>query len=92
VETAASSASHLTWYSNVSDPLTGRKKLVADEALTAPRALFDYDLSAAMPRSLTINGVMDTIAHCVEVFTGLPAGIPGEKYNWPSPSRKRHWN
>jgi alcohol dehydrogenase len=80
LETAASSASHLTRYSNVSDPLTGRKKLIADEALTPPRALFDYDLSAAMPPSLTIDGVMDTIAHCVEVFTGLPAGVPREKY------------
>jgi alcohol dehydrogenase len=80
VETAASSAAHLTKYANVTDPAAGQKKLVVDEAITPARALFDYDVTASLPVSVTIDGVMDSIAHCFEVFSGLPAGVPREKY------------
>jgi alcohol dehydrogenase class IV len=80
VETAASSAAHLTKYSNVTDPALGQKKLVVDEAITPPCALFDYDVTASTPPAVTIDGAMDSIAHCFEVFSGLPAGAPAEKY------------
>jgi alcohol dehydrogenase len=77
VQTSASSGAHLTKYSNITDPTAGQKKLVVDESITPPCALFDYDISASMPVSVTIDGALDSIAHCVEVF----AGIPREKYD-----------
>jgi alcohol dehydrogenase len=80
VATAASSAAHLTKYSNITDPVTGQKKLVVDGAITPTCALFDYNVTASMPPSVTIDGAMDSIAHCFEVFSGLPAGAPAEKY------------
>ena len=42
VETAASSGAHLTKYSNITDPVTGQKKLIIDEAIVPPASVFDY--------------------------------------------------
>jgi alcohol dehydrogenase len=81
VETAASSGAHLTTYTPLTAPAAGQKKLVVDEAIVPCRALFDYDLSATMPIPVTIDGALDSIAHCFEVFSGLPAGAPREKYD-----------
>jgi alcohol dehydrogenase len=81
VETAASSGAHLTKYSNITDPVIGQKKLVVDEAIVPRSALFDYDVTATMPIPVTIDGALDSIAHCFEVFSGLPAGAPREKYD-----------
>jgi alcohol dehydrogenase len=81
VETAASSGAHLTKYSNITDPAAGQKKLVVDDAIVPRCALFDYDLSATMPIPVTIDGALDSIAHCFEVFSGLSAGAPREKYD-----------
>lgn len=80
VQTSASSAAHLTKYSNISDPVTGQKKLVVDEGIVPPYSLFDYDITASMPVPVTVDGALDAIAHCFEVFSGLPANAPGEKY------------
>jgi alcohol dehydrogenase class IV len=76
VQTSASSGAHLTKYSNVTDPVKGQKKLIVDEAITPLYALFDYDITASMPMGVTIDGALDAIAHCFEVFTGIPT----EKY------------
>jgi alcohol dehydrogenase len=81
VETSASSGAHLTKYSNITDPVAGQKKLVVDEAIVPPCALFDYDVTASMPIHVTIDGALDAIAHCFEVFSGLPANAPKEKYD-----------
>ena len=70
VETAASSGAHLTKYSNVTDPVAGQKKLIVDEAIIPTKALFDYAVTATMPLGLTIDGALDGIAHCLEVFFG----------------------
>jgi alcohol dehydrogenase len=80
VQTSASSGAHLTKYSNITDPVAGQKKLVVDDAIVPPCALFDYDITASMPVPVTIDGALDAIAHCFEVFSGLPAGAPKEKY------------
>jgi len=80
VETSASSGAHLTKYSNITDPAVGQKKLIVDDAIVPPCALFDYDVTASMPVPVTIDGSLDAIAHCFEVFSGLPAGAPREKY------------
>jgi len=70
VQTAASSAAHLTKYSNITDPLVGQKKLIVDEAITPPKAVFDYRVTVGAPRSLTLDGALDGIAHLWEVFMG----------------------
>ncbi len=70
IQTAASSGAHLTKYSNITDLETGQKKLIVDEAIVPPRAIFDYSVTMSMPRSLTADGALDGIAHCVEVFYG----------------------
>jgi alcohol dehydrogenase len=81
VQTSASSGAHLTKYSNITDPVAGQKKLVVDEGIVPLYALFDYDVTASMPISVTIDGALDSIAHCFEVFSGLPSGAPQEKYD-----------
>ena len=72
VQTSASSGAHLTKYSNVTDPVVGQKKLIVDEAIVPRECLFDYDVTASMPISVTIDGALDAIAHSFEVFTGIP--------------------
>jgi alcohol dehydrogenase len=81
VETSASSGAHLTKYSNITDPVAGQKKLVVDDGIVPLYAVFDYDVTASMPIPVTIDGALDSIAHCFEVFSGLPAGAPQEKYD-----------
>ena len=71
IETSASSGAHLTKYSNVTDPTVGQKKLIVDEAIIPTRALFDYQATTSMPPVLTIDGALDGIAHCLEVFYGI---------------------
>ena len=70
VETAASSGAHLTKYSNITDPLTGQKKLIVDEAVVPPASVFDYRITLDSPVGLTIDGGLDGIAHAWEVFMG----------------------
>ncbi|MCL2093617.1 MAG: iron-containing alcohol dehydrogenase [Treponema sp.] len=81
VMTAASSGAHLTKYSNITDPVMGQKKLIVDEGIVPPSALFDYDVTASQPVPLTIDGALDSIAHCFEVFSGLPSDAPKERYD-----------
>ncbi len=67
---ASSSGAHLTKYSNITDPVAGQKKLIVDEAIIPPRAVFDYDVTTTQPMSLTLDGGLDGIAHCLEVYFG----------------------
>jgi alcohol dehydrogenase class IV len=68
VQTAASSAAHLTKYSNITDPIAGQKKLIVDEAIVPPASVFDYKVTLNCPISLTLDGGLDGIAHSWEVF------------------------
>ena len=70
VQTAASSAAHLTKYSNITDISVSQKKLIVDEAVVPPKALFDYAITRTMPPGFTLDGGFDGIAHCLEVFYG----------------------
>ena len=70
VQTAASSGAHLTKYSNITDLVTGQKKLIVDEALVPPAAVFDYGVTLGAPMGLTLDGGLDGIAHAWEVFMG----------------------
>ena len=74
VETAASSGAHLTKYSNITDLVTGQKKLIVDEAIVPPSSVFDYSLTLDSPMSLTLDGGLDGIAHAWEVFMGTGGG------------------
>lgn len=68
IETSASSGSHLTKYSNITEPVIGQKKLIVDEAIVPDTSIFDYDITSTMPVSVTIDGALDAIAHTFEVF------------------------
>ena len=70
---AASSAAHLTKYSNITDPTTGQKKLIVDEAIVPPYSVFDYEVTATQPMNLTLDGGLDGISHLLEVYFGSPA-------------------
>lgn len=74
VQTAASSGAHLTKYANITDVAAGQKKLIVDDAITPPYSMFDYDVTATMPASVTVDGILDAIAHCFEVYIGIAAG------------------
>lgn len=70
IQTAASSAAHLTKYSNITDLKTAQKKLIVDEAIVPPQPIFDYRVTLTAPGDLTADGAMDGIAHCLEVLYG----------------------
>ena len=67
---ASSSGAHLTKYANITDPVANQKKLIVDEAIIPQRAVFDYDVTTTQPMSLTMDGGLDGIAHCLEVYLG----------------------
>ena len=75
VATSASSGSHLTKYSNVTDIKRGQKKLIVDDMIVPSKALFDYSVTCTMPLSVTIDGALDAISHVFEVY----CGAKGEK-------------
>jgi len=70
VQTASGSASHLTKYSNITDPIAGQKKLIVDDAIVPKKAVFDYLVTLGAPRNLTLDGALDGISHIWEVFMG----------------------
>ncbi|MBR1937905.1 MAG: iron-containing alcohol dehydrogenase [Spirochaetales bacterium] len=76
IQTSASSGSHLTKYSNITDIATGQKKLIVDEKIVPSAPLFDYTLTTSMPPHVTVDGALDSISHTVEVFWGAK----GDKY------------
>lgn len=73
VQVAAGSAAHLTKYANLTDPATAQKKLIIDAAIVPPRALFDYRVTTSAPPGLTVDGALDGLSHCLEVFYGATA-------------------
>ncbi len=70
IQTAASSAAHLTKYSNITDTATGQKKLIVDEAVVPSHPVFDYEITCTAPQDLTADGALDGIAHSLEVLYG----------------------
>jgi alcohol dehydrogenase len=70
IQTAASSAAHLSKYSNITDVTTGQKKLIVDDAIIPPRSIFDYDVTLDAPPALTADGALDGISHSLEVLYG----------------------
>ena len=79
IQTAASSGAHLTKYSNITDVLTGQKKLIVDEAIVPARPVFDYAVTYNAPPSLTADGALDGIAHSLEVLYGAAGKLTYEK-------------
>lgn len=70
IQTAASSGAHLTKYANITDVATGQKKLIVDDAIVPDRALFDDTVTFGAPMSLTMDGALDGVSHCLEVLYG----------------------
>jgi alcohol dehydrogenase len=79
VQTAASSGAHLTKYSNITDLVTGQKKLIVDETIVPQAAVFDYRVTLGSPLELTLDGGLDGIAHAWEVFMGATGQVYYEK-------------
>jgi len=70
IQTVASSAAHLTKYSNITDVSTGQKKLIVDEAIVPAYPVFDYQVTYSTPAGLSADGALDGISHCLEVLYG----------------------
>ena len=70
IQTASSSAAHLTKYSNITNVHTGQKKLIVDNAIVPIQPVFDYGTTFNAPPELTADGALDGIAHSLEVFFG----------------------
>lgn len=70
MQTASSSAAHLTKYSNITNLASSQKKLIVDDAIVPQRALYDYEVSFSSPASLTADGALDGLSHCLEVYYG----------------------
>jgi alcohol dehydrogenase len=70
VQTVASSAAHLTRYANVTDLTTGQKKLIVDDGIVPPRAVFDYEVTRSTPGGLVADGAFDGLSHSLEVLYG----------------------
>jgi alcohol dehydrogenase class IV len=68
IQTNASSAAHLTKYSNITEVKSGQKKLIVDDAIVPARAVFDYSVTYAAPVSLAADGALDGVSHCLEVL------------------------
>ncbi|QEN09533.1 iron-containing alcohol dehydrogenase [Oceanispirochaeta crateris] len=68
IETVASSGAHLTKYSNITDVKSGQKKLVVDPAIVPSHPVFDYEVTYGLPLGVTMDGGLDGIAHCLEVY------------------------
>lgn len=70
IQTAASSAAHLTKYSNITNLETSQKKLIVDEAVVPQVPVFDYAITYGTPGELTLDGALDGMSHCLEVYFG----------------------
>jgi len=70
IQAAASSAAHLSKYSNITDLATGQKKLIVDDAIVPVRAAFDYEVTFGAPPDLTADGAFDGVSHSLEVLYG----------------------
>jgi alcohol dehydrogenase len=70
VQTVASSAAHLTKYANVTDLATAQKKLIIDDSIVPPRAVFDYEVTRSTPKGLIADGAFDGLSHSLEVLYG----------------------
>lgn len=70
IQTASSSAAHLTKYSNITNVATGQKKLIVDDGIVPQQPIFDYTATFSAPHSLTTDGAMDGVSHSLEVLYG----------------------
>ncbi|MCP4256463.1 MAG: iron-containing alcohol dehydrogenase [Planctomycetes bacterium] len=70
IQTVASSAAHLTKYSNITEVSTGQKKLIVDDAIVPALPVFDYEVTYSTPRDLTADGALDGVSHSLEVLYG----------------------
>ncbi|MBN2578612.1 MAG: iron-containing alcohol dehydrogenase [Pirellulales bacterium] len=73
VQLASGSAAHLTKYSNITYQDLVQKLLIIDEAVTPPKALFDYQTTQSMSPEFTMDGALDGVAHCLETYYGASA-------------------
>jgi alcohol dehydrogenase len=73
-QTLASSAAHLTKYSNITDLKTAQKKLIVDDAIVPGYAFFDYSTTYGTPLAITADGAFDGLSHLIEVLYSAEGG------------------
>ncbi|MBM3712751.1 MAG: iron-containing alcohol dehydrogenase [Actinobacteria bacterium] len=71
VMVAAGSAAHLTKHSNITFTKSGEKKLISDDIIIPDRAVFDYKTTLTTPLETTLDGAMDGLSHCLEVYYSI---------------------
>ena len=79
IQTAASSAAHLTKYSNITNLESNQKKLIVDEAVVPAIPVFDYSITYNTPMDLSLDGALDGMSHCMEVYFGAVGKAHYEK-------------
>ena len=52
-----------------------QKMLIVDEAVVPQKSIFDYKYTVTMPKDFTMDGALDGIAHCLEVYMGCPEEV-----------------
>lgn len=73
VPTTAGTGSEAGTRALVTDPATLNKLAVQSEHMLADYAVVDPDLTASMPRAVTVATGVDALAHCVECYTNKRA-------------------
>jgi alcohol dehydrogenase len=70
IQSVASSAAHLSKYSNITDVTSGQKKLIVDDAIVPQYPLFDYSVNQGISVELVADGALDGVSHALEVLYG----------------------
>jgi len=70
VPTTAGTGSEVTVAAVISDPVAGRKLVIADTRLVPTMAALDASLMTGLPKHVTAATGMDALTHAVEAFLG----------------------
>lgn len=73
-QTLASSAAHLTKYTNVTDLKTSQKNLIIDDAIIPRYSVFDYSITYNAPPDVSADGAFDGLSHIIEVLYSAEGG------------------
>lgn len=80
VPTTAGTGSEVTVAAVISDPVAGRKLVVADTRIVPDMAALDPTLMTALPAPVTAATGMDALTHAIEAFISLWATPGTDRY------------
>ncbi|MGF1771708.1 iron-containing alcohol dehydrogenase [Vibrio wakamikoensis] len=73
INTTAGTASEMTMFCVITDPVRGKKMAIIDQKVTPLISVNDPQLMLAMPASLTAATGMDALTHAVEAYVSVAA-------------------